>query len=282
MANGSDFAAIGFGLLSAASWGAGDFSGGFATRRANVFGVVVISQIIGLALVVVATLVTHESMPPMENLLWGAASGVSGVVGIVSFYRALATGHMRIAAPVTAVFTAIVPVMVGIFTEKVPSLPQFGGFAIALVGVWALSRPETEDAGRPKGLGLAVLAGLGFGGFLVFIHRAGDSYVFWPTLSARVASIIVLVLIILWQRKPWRPARNLMHLVFFAGVLDVGGNVAYVLAAQGQQLAIASVVSSLYPAMTVLLARLFLKERITQLQAAGIAAALLAIILITR
>src|SRR5262245_1675218 len=136
MANGSDFAAIGFGVLAAACWGSGDFSGGYATRRSNVFGVVVISQIIGLSLVIVGAIVTREAVPPVENLLWAAASGISGVVGIVAFYRALASGQMRIAAPVTAVFTAIVPVLVGVFTERLPTLQQFGGFAVALVGVW--------------------------------------------------------------------------------------------------------------------------------------------------
>jgi drug/metabolite transporter (DMT)-like permease len=220
-------------------------------------------------------------MPPPDSLLWGAAGGISGVVGIVAFWSALASGQMRIAAPVTAVFTAIVPVVVAAFTEKLPTGIQFSGFAVALVAVWVLSRPEHAEAGRPEGLGLAILAGFGFGGFLVFIHRAGDTYVYWPIAAARVASIGVLLLMILRQRREWRPARNLMHLVFLAGVLDVGGNVTYVLASQGGQLAIAAVMSSLYPAMTVLLARLFLKERMTHIQALGILAALVAIILIT-
>src|SRR5258706_2583387 len=138
MANGSEFAAIGFGVLSAAFWGAGDFSGGLATKRANVFGVVMVSQIIGLALILVIAILSAEPIPPPGSLIWAAAAGISGAVGIVSFWRALAAGQMRIAAPVTAVFTALVPGIVGALTEKLPSPIQFVGLRLALVRVWVL------------------------------------------------------------------------------------------------------------------------------------------------
>lgn len=274
-----DLAAVGFGLASAASWGVGDFSGGLATRRTNVFGVIVVAHAVGFVMVIALALLWAEPFPPIGDLAWACLAGLTGAIGIVAFYQALATGQMGIAAPVAAVFTAAIPVVVAAFTQGIPAPIKLIGFALALVGIWLLSRPQ-HASGRPVGLGLAIVAGLGFGGFLVLINHAGTTAVFWPLAAARLASTIAMTIVALTSQPGWQPQRRQIPLITFSGILDLGGNAFFVLAGQSGGLAVAAVLSSLYPATTVLLAWLLLKERVTRMQAIGILAALIAVPLI--
>ena len=283
----SDFAAVALGLASAMSWGAGDFSGGFATKRANSFGVVIISQVAGLILIAAIAVLSHDPIPPAGDWLWGAGAGIIGGVGLIAFYRALATGQMGIAAPVSAVFAALIPVVVTALTQGLPPAAQLTGFGLGLIGVWLLARPETEPAhakaqaaGRPIGFSLAILAGFGFGCFYVFIHQANGVSAFWPLLAARIGSLIFLTGVALTTQRQWLPNARLVPFLILVGALDLGGNTFFVLAGQAGRLDVASVLASLYPGMTVLLAVIILRERLTRWRLVGIGAALLAVVLI--
>jgi len=280
-----ELASITFGLLSAASWGAGDFSGGLASRRADArhggaYSIVIGSQIVGAALLIGLALVFREALPPAGDLAWGAAAGAFGSVGLLALYRGLASGRMGLVAPLSAVLAAALPVIVAAFTQGWPKVFQFVGFGCALGGVWLLSRPEGALSFKPNDLTLPLVAGLGFGLFFVLMDRANDRAVFWPIVAARAASLALLAGIVRLNRRPAMPERRLWTLTALAGVLDAGGNAFFTLAAQIGRLDVASVLSSLYPASTVALAALVLRERLSAGQWLGVGAALLAIVLI--
>jgi drug/metabolite transporter (DMT)-like permease len=269
-----------FGLGASLSWGAGDFSGGLASRRANVFSVVVAAHATGLVLLIALALLQSEPFPSTLDLVWGGTAGLAGAVGLAAFYRALAIGRMGINAPITAVLAATIPVLFSAFLEGLPSPLQLAGFALALIAVWLISRPE-GTTGRPAGLGLALLAGLGFGAFLVLIGQVSTTAIFWPLAAARLASFLFMLAILLISRQEVLPKKTVLPLVLLAGTLDVAGNTFFVLAAHTGRLDVSSILSSLYPAVTVLLAAIVLRERVTRLQAIGILVALVAIPLIS-
>jgi drug/metabolite transporter (DMT)-like permease len=277
----SEIATIGLGLASAASWGAADFSGGLATRRSSVFGVTIIAQAVGVALLVVLALALAEPAPSRTAVGWSSLAGVAGCVGIAALYRALAVGQMGIAAPVTAVLSAGLPVLFHASVNGLPTMVQAAGFGLALAGVWLLSRPEGVG-GRPPGLGLALVSGLGFGGFLILIAQASQSTVLWPLAVSKAASLATMLMAALSTRRMERVPTRLLPLVLLAGILDVGGNAFFMLAAHLGRLDVAAVLSSLYPASTVLLAGVLLREGVSRTQAAGIAIALVAIPMIAR
>lgn len=280
MTFGPEVLAVIYGLASALTWGAGDFSGGLATRRANPYIVVAISQGVGLFLLLALALLLGELLPPQEDLMWGALAGLAGGIAILLLYRALAVGQMGVAAPITAVLAAVGPVIFSAFTEGAPSELQLAGFAIAVVGVWLLSRPS-GPLGKPQGIGLAVLSGLAIGAFLILLDQAGATALYWPLVAARTASLTMMTALVLLNRKAGEfPRGRTLPVVLLSGVMDAAGNAFFVLAAQVGRLDVATVISSLYPASTILLAALVLKERVTRLQVVGIVAALAAIALI--
>ena len=268
----------GLSLAAAASWGAADFSGGIASKSANVFGVVVVAHATGLVFLTLLALVSGERVPGAVPLLWGALAGVIGAIGLAALYRALAIGKMGIVAPLSAVITAIVPLLFGFLTEGLPGALPIAGFAVALVSIWLIA--AGPGAAETQGVGLAIVAGVGFGGFLLFIKLAGATAVFWPLVSARSASFLLMLAIALASGKPWNPARGRVGVMILAGILDAGANALFVLAAHSGRLDVAAVLSSLYPASTVILARVVLKEHLSRPQRVGMAAALLAVALI--
>jgi drug/metabolite transporter (DMT)-like permease len=273
----NEFASVFYGLVSAACWGAGDFSGGMATKRTGVFSVVIASQAVGALLLTLLAILFAEQVPPIENLLWGGVGGLAGALGLMALYRALATRQMSVAAPVAAVVSALIPVIFGIFIEGLPRFAQLIGFILAFISVWFVSQGVGINL---QSLRLPILAGVGFGVFLILLHQAGDSAILWPLVSARLASLMMLILVATLTRQKRVPKIHLLPLIALAGVLDAGGNAFYVLAGQAGRLDVASVLSSLYPASTVLLAWLVLKERIVFQQRIGIGIALAAIVLI--
>jgi len=276
---GGDLAAVVFGLASALSWGAGDFSGGLATKRAPVFGVLAIGQAAGLLLLIVLALVWGESLPSVIYLGWGLAAGLAGSVGLASLYRALAVGQMGMVAPLSAVLTAALPALFGVLTEGMPGALTLVGFGLALVGIWLIAGTGASVGAR-DGLGLALLSGCGFGMFFILVHRAGESAIFWPLAAARIGSLGLVLPIALGRRQFLRPDPRLLVPVLLSGVLDVAGNVFFVLAGQAGRLDVAAILASLYPASTVLLAALLLGERVMRVQVVGIVAAVAAIALI--
>jgi drug/metabolite transporter (DMT)-like permease len=266
-------------LLAALTWGAGDFSGGIAARRADIFGVVAFAHAAGLAVMLGLASLWHEPWPGSHEFLWASAAGLSNGIAIAAFYRALAISKMGITAPIAAVITAMLPVVVASAREGLPRSFQIAGFVLAMLAIWLIAKPENSD-GRPRGIGLAILAGLGFSGYLVLIRYGGSTSAFMPVALARLSSLLLMFIIIMCNRRPWLPSPRPMGIAITAGVFDAIGGGFFLLAAQRGRLDVAAVLSSLYPASTVLLARIFLKEQLTVLQKIGITGALLAVPLI--
>jgi len=273
----TELATAALGLAAAASFGTADFCGGVAAKRTHVFGVLTAGRLCGLIIAVGLAVITEEPWPSARSLEWACAAGVVGGLALPAFYRALAIGKMGIGASVTSVLAAAVPVVVAAFTQGLPGRLQVVGLLLALAALWLISRPDGKI--RPQGLGLALFAGLGFGGFLVFIHMAGMQGVYWP-MAAVLASSFLLSAMILAVQRGSLPGPGALHVVVTAGFLDTFGNVFFVLASKYGRLDVAAILSSLYPAVTVILAWLFLKEQITRLQTAGMTAALIAVPLI--
>src|ERR1035441_4298436 len=200
----------GLSLSAAAVWGAGDFAGGIATRRANVFRVVAGAHACGLLLMLLLVWITAEPLPPRSTLLWGAVAGIAGAFGIAALYQALSIGRMGIVAPVASVITGVLPVVAGMYSEGMPDRIQLAGFVLALVSIWLVARPDGE-IDTHRGLGLAVLAGVMFGLFLIAGKQAGHHGVFWPLVAARTVSTLLMLLIVTFSagdQRPLRPARG--------------------------------------------------------------------------
>lgn len=276
---GSPYAIAGWGLASAASWGAGDFSGGLAARRTNVFSVAVLGQVAGVVVMTLIALIRAEALPSIRVAAWACAAGAAGAAGILFLYQALAMGPMGIAAPTTAVLAASVPVVFGAVAEGVPRTVQLLGFCLAIAGVWFVSRPDPAR-GRPEGMGLAVLSGLAFGAFYILISQTRGDGVFWPLAAAKVTSFLSLLAVAAATGRARLAPAAVVPLILLSGVLDAGGNTFFLLAQHAGRLDEAAVLASLYPATTVILARLVLGERVTGIQAVGIMAVLSAIPLI--
>ena len=273
----SQFLPAGFSLGAVFVWGTSDFLGGYASRRSNAFVFTTIVHLSGLLLMSGVAVAGHSPFPARAGVLWALAAGASGGAGLAIFYRALASGRMGLTAPVAAVLSAAIPTIFGMFTEGVPRIVQVAGFVLAASGIWLISRPE--DGSRPQGIGTAVFAGICFAGFYLFIKQAGDGSAIWLSAISRIASFVLTGTIVVLGRN-YQITREGVGIGVVAGILDISGSVMFVRASQTGRLDAAVVISSLYPAITVLLARLFLKEHFTRWKAVGMFAALLAVPLI--
>ncbi|MFN8481542.1 MAG: DMT family transporter [Anaerolineae bacterium] len=276
----AEFAAAAFGLLAAASWGAGDFTGAVASRRASLFSLLLFMRVVEFGILVALALAASEPLPPLSALAWGGAAGFCGGLALAALYRALSMAPMGLSAPLSAVIAASLPVLFAALTEGLPSTYRLAGFALALVGVWLIARPSNGGHSN-QGLTFAVIAGVGFGLFYIFLRQAGTAAVFWPLAAALLVSLLQTVVILLVWRKLWqRPSAPAMRLAVLAAALDVGGNVFYVLASREGRLDVAVILSSLYPAFTVLLAFIILREHLSRVQWLGVFAVLTAIPLV--
>jgi drug/metabolite transporter (DMT)-like permease len=273
-----------FGLLSAIVWGGGDFVGGLASRRVGAWRAVFYAEIIGLALLLAALGIYREGLISTRGLLLGASAGAIGSLGLLALYRAMEVGKMSIAAPVSALLAALLPVVVGALTAGLPPLTQVAGVGLALLSIWLVS--QTDGDGKPRlerlsDLRLPLVAGIGFGTYFILIHGVAQEATLWPMIASRAGGTLVLVVVLFLRRESPGIPRAGWPLVTLSGCLDVGGNLFYVLAAQSGRMDIAAVLSSLYPGMTALLAWFVLKEHISNGQKLGILAALAAIVLMT-
>ena len=277
-------------LSAAAAWGAGDFTGGVASRRAHVFSVLVAAHASGIVLLSALALLVSEPAPARGALGWAALAGIAGAVGLSALWRAFAVGKMGIAAPVAAVLTAVLPVLVGIASAGLPRPRQLAGFACAAAGIWLVARSGGGPAGGagvagqrrfPRELPFAILSGAGFSAYLVLTQRAGTGTVLWPLAAARCSSMLCGLLGCLAARaSPLPRDRRSLAIALLSGLLDSSGNALFVLATHAGRLDVASVLASLYPVSTVVLARLLLGERFSRTQLAGMVATLAAIPLI--
>ncbi len=267
-------------LTAAICWGAGDFSGGLATRRSDPFRSVLLIYSVGLVTLLIVVAARAEPLPSFADLAWGALAGLFGLVGILLLFRGFAAGRMGIVAPVSGVLATALPVVFNALTQGLPGYVQLAGFVVALLGIWLISRPERFGS-RPAGLGLAILAGLCFGSFFITLDQVSRNTTFWPLVAGRAASVVAMLLFAGLTRRPI-VLRELPWPFFgLAGVLDVAGNLFFLLAIQNGRLDVGAVLGSLYPAVTAMLARFTIKENITRLQVIGVSAAMLAIVLIT-
>ncbi len=273
-----------FGLAAALFWGAGDFSGGLASRKTGAYRTVLYGEAIGLILLSLFSFTAPQPLPDLTSWMYAILAGTLGTAGILLLYTAMIEGKMSIAAPVSALLAATVPVVVGIFTQGAPGLLTFLGFGFALSAVWLISQNEDgvkDIFSHLADLRLPLLAGLGFGAYFTFMNLASRHVAFWPIVAGRSSGLAVIALFILFRRDEWSPNRAAWPFLILNGILDVGGNLFYVLAGQMGRLDVSAVLSSLFPGATVLLASLILKERISRTQWIGIAAALIAIVLLT-
>jgi uncharacterized membrane protein len=269
-------------LASALIWGASDFGGGLASRRAGAQAVVAGSQLAGL-LGLLVLLPWLAGRPTGGDLLLGVAAGAAGGIGLVVFYHAMAGGVMSVIAPTTGVTAAAVPVLGGLAMGERIGPAAAAGIVLALVAVVLVAAEGGLGSlrhVRPAAVAPALVAGLMFGLFFVFLHRTHPAAQMAPLVAARIAAVVVIVLASLAGRQNLRIPRRVLWVVALAGLGDVTANALYLLATQHGQLAITGVLASLYPASTVLLAQLVLRERLVATQAAGLAAATAAVVLI--
>ena len=266
-------------LCSALVWGGGDFCGGRAATKSHPFQVLALAALSGIAVLAVAALVVSESLVLDRSLLWAAAAGLAGGAGIVALYGGLAVGSAASVAPVAAVAAAVLPVLFGATTEGWPRVPQFSGFALALVGIWLVARSTTEAPASREGMKLGALAGVGFGAFLILIAQVEVRAVYMPLAVARAMMLLTAVSTLVIRRIPF-PGLVSNPIGLLAGVLDAGGNVLYLLARQHVRMDVAAVLSSLYPVSTVILARVVTGERIAPTQWVGVGVCLSAVALI--
>ncbi len=270
------------GLFAAAAWGAGDFGGGFATKRLPVFVALLGSQLVGLAGSAAGMALLGEPLPAPADAAWAAAAALFGVFGLAGLYRALADGRMGIVAPITGVLTAAIPVAVGIATAGLPGPVRLAGFGAALLAIVLVSLVDDGTTGR-GGLLLAVGAGLGFGLYSACVGQV-EAGVFGPLLVSRATASVLVLVVVAATRPPVRSAASaeprILLLVLLVGILDLAGNAMFLVAVQASGLALAAVLGSLYPVSTVILAAIVLHEPVGRVHAVGIAMAALATILV--
>jgi drug/metabolite transporter (DMT)-like permease len=273
--------AIALALAASVSWGLGDFFGGLTSRRLHVLTVLVVQQVFGLAAALAWVLASGDGFPGWEGAGWAAAAGASGCLGIGALYRGMAIGAMGIVAPVSAV-SAVIPFAVGIASGERPGSLQVLGIVLALIGVAVASRePAARGGGRAAGIGLALLAALGFGLYFVFADRAADESVPFAVATARGVSLLLAFLVALGVGASLRPGRSFLPVLALVGLCDVGANMLFSLATTEGYLSIVSVLSALYPVVTVALAAIVLHERVAPTQRLGVAGALTGAALIT-
>jgi drug/metabolite transporter (DMT)-like permease len=277
---GPGSAVVTLGLVAALAWGAGDFGGGLLARRAPVVGIVILTQLTGFVAALGFAAARGEPLPVGEDVAWSILAGVAGVVGITALYHGLAVGRMGVVAPTTGLLAALIPVVAGFALQGVPDQLVIGGIAVALVAVVLVTRSPDAGSGRPSGVGWALIAGAGFGLFNVSIGQLSGEGAFGPLALIRLVQAAALGGFIVTRRQRWRLPRDVVPRAIVVGLFDMGGNAAFILATQAGALAIAAVLSSLYPVVTVILAIAILRERVTRSHVIGIVLTAVAIVLI--
>ena len=269
-----------FGLASAFSFGVGDFAGGLASRRASGLAVAAVAQLVGTLLLAVVVVALHPELPDPGSLAIGAAAGLSGAVGVAALYVAMAAGAMGLVASVSGAGAVTVPLLAGVFLLHQSVHPLQGlGVACAAAAILAASGASRGAASR-RALWLALLAALGFGFWYALLDRAAASSGEWALFTSRLAgSTSLLALAAL--RGGLATLRSSWRLALLSGIADVGGNILYVQARALMALGLAAALSGIYPLFTMLLARVFLRERLPRLGLAGVGLALVAIVLIS-
>jgi drug/metabolite transporter (DMT)-like permease len=261
-------------------WGASDFAGGYGSRRANAFVLTAFSHVCAFVLMFAIAIGQHGTFPSRASIVWAVIAGASGGFSLAVFYRALALGQMGLTAPVAALVGAAIPTMVDVALEGAPSRWTIGGFFLAVLAIWLITRsePSSEEGptARPAGVGMAALAGVGFAGFYLCIHQASGSPV-WIAALSRIGSFTATAAAVVVIGAPLRLDRPRVGLGMIAGFFDIIASALFIFASQHGRLDEAVLITSLYPAVTVILARLVLKEHFSRWKVVGLMAALAAV-----
>jgi drug/metabolite transporter (DMT)-like permease len=270
--------------ISALLYGGADFYGGLATRRSAVSAVLALSQFVGLAIALAAVAILRTALPAAADLAWGAVAGICGAAGLAALYTALARTVVAVASPVAAVVGTVIPVVLGVAAGERPGALAWAGIAVALPAIALLSAAPGVGTGSGSPRRAALLgtaAGTGFGLFFFAISRTTGGSGLWPLVAARVATIALVALTAAVTGRTLRPARGSIGVVVAAGALDMGANIAFLLASRAGMVSVAAAVAALYPGPTVLLAWIVLHERITPLRIVGLVFALAGVALIS-
>jgi drug/metabolite transporter (DMT)-like permease len=274
-------AAVALALAASLAWGSSDFLAGLKSRNIAVLSVLVVSQGAGLVLVAVAAVAWGGGLPDAHFALWAAAAGAAELIGFAALYRGLAVGAMSVVAMISAT-AALVPLVVGLASGEQIGALQSAGLALALVGIAPASLEQSAAAGHTTaGVGLALLAALGFAAFFVGMDRASEGGVLWAVALNRCASLALLGLFAAAMRRRVGVTRADAPAVLGVGVLDIAANVLFAAALTFGLTGIVAVLGSMYPVTTVLLARVVLHDRIARRQELGVGGALLGVALVT-
>jgi drug/metabolite transporter (DMT)-like permease len=268
-------------------WGTSDFAGGYGSRRANAFVLTAFSHICAFVLMLTIALAQHAAFPSRASILWALLAGGLGGFSLSLFYRALASGQMGLTAPIAALLGAAIPTLADIAIEGAPSRWTLAGFALAILAIYLITRPETQEtpleemqaahSTRPAGVGLAALAGVGFAGFYLCIHQAGSGSPAWVAAISRIGSFTLTAAAVVITRAPLTLDRPRAALGVVAGTFDISASALFIYASRHGRLDEAVVITSLYPAVTVILARIVLKEHFSRWKVIGLLAALAAV-----
>jgi drug/metabolite transporter (DMT)-like permease len=308
----TQFAPAAYSVTAVLLWGVADFAGGYGSRRANAFTLTAFSHLCAFALMLTIAIAQHASFPSRASVLWALLAGSIGGFSLALFYRALAAGQMGLTAPIAGLMGAAIPALADIAMEGAPRRWTIAGFVLAIVAIWLITRPEQAQAsgirrpasgldapgscpalesegrepqrendasGYPKGVGMAALAGVGFAAFYLCIHQAHGSAA-WIAVFSRVGSLATTAATVAATRAPLALDPPRAALGMLAGFLDITASALFIFASQRGRLDEAVVITSLYPAVTVLLARLVLKEHFSRWKLVGLLAALAAVPLI--
>lgn len=296
----AQFAPVAYSVAAVFLWGSADFAGGYGSRRANAFVLTAFSHVCAFALMFAIALTQHGVFPSRASIAWALLAGAVGGFSLSLFYRALAAGQMGVTAPIAALVGAVIPTLVDIAVEGAPSRWTICGFVLAIIAIWLITRPELSDSessqntspentsatnrssdqkaasARSSAIAMAALAGVGFAGFYLCIHQASGSPIWIATVS-RVGSFTATAIAVVVTRAPLALDRPRAALGMIAGFFDISASALFIFASQHGRLDEAVVITSLYPAITVLLARVVLKEHFSRWKLIGLLTALAAV-----
>lgn len=266
-------------LLSALSFGVSDFLGGIFAKRAPAWQIAVVGQTSAGVLSLIAAVVIGGS-PTSHDLAFGALAGLGGGFGAAFLYRGLATARMSVVAPLSGVGTALIPVAVGLATGDRPSALALTGVVLAFPAIALISRVSDDSAAHRSGVSDGILAGVGFGLLFTFFGQVGEDAGLYPLAASQATSVLSVIVTAMVLRQPWVPRERAAWNAVVMGPLSIIAQGAFLYATHRGLLSVVSVISSLYPASTVLLAAVLLRERIQRWQGVGLVAAALAVALV--
>lgn len=271
---------VAFALIAAGLYGLSDFVGGVASRRTSVWPVGLLACL-GAALGAVVIAAVSEGSPTTADLLLGAAAGIGSGAGTAFLYRGLAAGRMGVVAPVSAVGSVLIPLLAAVVGGERPALIGWIGFAVALPGIWYVSRETPAAGSTSSGLIDGIAAGIGFGLLFAVLGQVSENAGFWPLVTTQSMSIVALVAVALLVGGDPLPRQRGDLWGLIPGILATSAVFFFLLASRAGLLSIAAVISSLYPAVTVVLAIAVLRERVHRIQGLGLALCATAVVLIS-